>query len=94
MSIRKDIKDFPFSCRTKITWFFLIEWDTKKIFDYYNVSGKSELISKLKEILDKKEINNYKLFGVWKGEYSADIFQIPIEEAFKKLSNYFSVESD
>jgi len=89
MAIRTDIKDFPFDCRTRTTWFFLIDWTHKKTIDFCNVSCKSDLVKKLKEILSQKEADNYELFGVWNGQYSTDIFKIPIEKGHSELSKYF-----
>lgn len=87
--IREDIEDFPFECRTKLTWFFINDWNNKKVLDFYNVSGKSELVIFLKEIIDKKKENNFELFGVWNGQYSTDIFRIPIKIAYGKLNKEF-----
>lgn len=89
MPIRADFKDFPFSSRTKDTWYFLVEWETRKVTDYYNVSGKNELASRLEGIIDSNSASNYQLFGVWNGQWSTDIFRIPIEEAYKELSKNF-----
>lgn len=89
MTIRNDFQDFPLSGREDGIWYFLVEWETRKTSDYYNVSGKKELVSRLERIMGANAVSNYQLFGVWTGRWRTDIFKIPIEEAYKELSRHF-----
>lgn len=90
MPIRSDISDFPFACRTKETWFVLVNWSIQEISDYYNVSGKRDLVIKLNQITTNNEESSYRLFGIWHGNYSTDLFEIPIEIAKDQLGLHFS----
>lgn len=89
MPFRTDFKDFPFPNRGKIVWYFIIDWINKSEKGFYNVQGKKELVNTLRQIIDTKNQDNYELFGVWNGEYSTDIFKIPIELAYLELSKHF-----
>ena len=89
MAIREDIEKFPFEDRKRMTWYFLIDWSEKKIMDFYNVSGKEQVVQKLEEIISKGETERYELYGIWHGQWRTDIFKIPIELAYKKLYKYF-----
>ena len=87
--IRTDTKDFPFSDRTDFIWYFLINFKNKKIKDFYNVSGKVELLEILKKIIDNKEEKYFNLFGIWPGQWRTDVFKINLNEAYKELSKHF-----
>lgn len=89
MAIRTYTKDFPFKSKDKGVWYFIINWTDRTKKDYINVQGKKELLHVLKTIIDSAEQANYEFIGVWNGQYSTDIFNIPINDGYNELSKYF-----
>jgi len=89
MALRTDHKEFPFNNRTKGIWYLLIDWEKRNSTDYWTVEHKNNLVKKMSEIIDNKDIDNYEVYGIWQGEYSSDMFKFPLIEAFKELSKYF-----
>lgn len=83
------IGDFPFRSKDKAVWYFITDWSSRTQTDFYNVSGKKELVKELLRIIDSKEEERYELFGVWNGMYSTDIFKIPISTGYFELSQHF-----
>jgi hypothetical protein len=90
MAIRTDTKDFPFKSKDKGVWYFIINWTERTKNDFYNVQGKKELLQVLKSIIDCGEQANYELIGVWNGQYSTDLFNIPINEGYNELFKHFN----
>ncbi len=89
MAIRHDTNEFPFGVRTKWIRFFIINWSKKELQEYHNVSDKKELVKELDSILKNNETDNYELYGIWPGEYSTDIFKIPIDVGFNELNKHY-----
>jgi hypothetical protein len=89
MAIRTDLSEFPFKNRDKAVWYFIVNWTNRIQRDFYNVQGKKELVNELKIIIDNGDQVNNELFGVWSGQYSTDIFKIPMEQGYNELSKYF-----
>ncbi|OMP74502.1 hypothetical protein, partial [[Flexibacter] sp. ATCC 35208] len=69
---------------------YLIDWKNQTQTDFYNVSGKKDLLKRLKDILDDQDEKNHELTGVWNGTYSTDIFKIPIAKWHFELNQYFN----
>jgi hypothetical protein len=87
--IRENIGEFPFSNRTDFVWYFLIDFGTKETKDFYNVSGKVELIKELKKIINEGREENFSLFGVWPGQWRTDVFKMNVKEGYDELSKHF-----
>ncbi|MGX5817730.1 hypothetical protein ACWKWU_06020 [Chitinophaga lutea] len=90
MAFRNYTEDFPFYTKDKAVWYFIIDWVNRTQSEFYNVSGKKELVKELKKIIDNGDEKNYELLGVWNGMYSTDIFKIPIREGYFELNQHFS----
>lgn len=89
MPFATNLENFPFHSRDKSVWYYLIDWTNRTQSDFYNVSGKKDLVKELKFIIDNHDENNHELLGVWNGMYSTDIFKIPIREGYFELNQYF-----
>lgn len=90
MPLRTDVTDFPFQSRDKSVWYFIIDWKNRVQNDFYNVQGKKDLVQVLKTIIEQNDQMNNELLGVWNGQYSTDIFKIPIEHGYNELNKHFS----
>jgi len=89
MALRIDHKGFPYSNRTKGIWYFLIDWKNRTVIDYWTVEHKNNLVKKLKQIIDNQDIENYEAYGIWQGNYSSDMFKMPLIELYEELSKHF-----
>ncbi|MBS0027826.1 hypothetical protein ACTJJ0_04110 [Chitinophaga sp. 22321] len=90
MAFRDISEDFPFHSKDKAVWYYLIDWENRTQTDFYNVSGKKDLLKKLKDILDNQNEKKHELMGVWNGAYSTDIFRIPLAEGYFELNKHFN----
>jgi len=86
MPFRTDLSDFPFQSRDRAIWYFTIDWKNRIQKDYYYVQEKKNLVHVLKAIIDNNDCMDNELFGVWNGQYSTDIFKIPIEQGYNELN--------
>ncbi|WP_159469421.1 hypothetical protein [Dyadobacter sp. 3J3] len=89
MAFRNDLKNFPFQVRDKELWYFTINWINRDKTEFCTVQGKKDLVTLLGALIQNKHEKNHQLFGVWTGEYSTDVFDIPIETGYNELSKYF-----
>lgn len=85
MSIRKDFESFPFFEKTKAVWYVMIDWKNKSEVVYKTVQQKRDLIHDLKQIIKLGSVEDFKLLGVWNGQYSTDLFDIPMLEGQERL---------
>jgi hypothetical protein len=92
MGFRQDNENFPFSSKVAAVWYFVIDWKSKAEYEFTNVQSKRELVPFLFKIITDDAINSFSLFGVWNGQYKADIFKIDIEEGYSKLKEFFPEE--
>ena len=90
MAFRTDIDDFPFGSKDRSVWYFVVDWGNKTEKEFSTVQDKRNLLVFLSNITDDKKSNNFRLYGVWKGTYKADIFIIPIKLGFQKIGENFS----
>jgi hypothetical protein len=89
MALRLDYNDFPFNTRTKAVWYLLMDWENRKASDYWSVAHKIMLVKSLKEIIEKNQIEDFEIYGIWQGNYSSDLFKIPLMVVYNELSKYF-----
>lgn len=89
MALRVDHKEFPYSNRTKGVWYLLVDWKNRNEKDYWTVEHKNNLVKKLREIIDNNLIDNYEIYGIWQGNYSSDVFKLPLNLAYEELSKHF-----
>ncbi|MBV7533784.1 hypothetical protein [Chitinophaga sp. sic0106] len=89
MPFRNYTGDFPFHSKDKAVWYFVIDWSSRTQTEFYNASGKKELVKELQRIIDSKDEERHELLGVWNGMYSTDIFKIPIRTGYFELNQHF-----
>ncbi len=90
-TFRGDSKSFPYtSGKANSIWFFIIDWKTKSRTQYTSVGEKRNMLALLKTAIESDDHSHIELYGVWSGEWSTDIFCLPIQEAIKNMEEVFA----
>lgn len=88
MAFIDDYSKFPYECRDRSVWYYIVDWDNKieTAFDF--VAEKKELINVLKLIIDNNQ-TQFTLHGVWHGQYRTDIFNLSIQYTYDKIKDLY-----
>lgn len=93
MAFRTDTQDFPYSDKDRSIWYFIIDWKKKIKTHYCYIQEKRDMVSLLKQLIDKGKYSHIQLCGVWQGNWKTDIFDLPIHEAYNTLKDVYPQEN-
>ncbi|MCK9593700.1 MAG: hypothetical protein M0Q91_17000 [Methanoregula sp.] len=81
--------EFPFERTDRKVWYAIVEYTITGFHETEYTSsgtGKSDFIEKIKEFrLKKVRKSDYRLYGIWAGEWKADIFLLDETIVLRKL---------